>query len=91
MRLLGTCLIVCSALLAALGVAALVILVLGVNEDALAAAPAFMVAQPWATWLGPALDVAGDSVSLRTVMVAGLLAINPALLFVIGHLLRRSG
>lgn len=91
MRVLGTCLLVCSAVLAALGVGALVILILGINEDALAAAPAFMVAQPWATWLGPALGIAGNSVALRTLMVAALLAINPALLLLIGRWLRRRG
>ncbi len=91
MRVLGTCLLVCSAVLAALGVGALVILILGINEDALAAAPAFMVAQPWATWLGPALGLAGNSVALRTLMVAALLAINPALLLLIGRWLRRRG
>ena len=89
MRALGTFLLICSVVLALLGIGAFVFLVLGLKEDALAAAPAFLVSEPWSSLLMPETEDGKNTLVLKTALMAVFLSINPLILFLLGRWLRR--
>ncbi len=89
LRFFGTLSYVLAGFLALIGAAAFLAMVFGLKDDAMAAVPAFMVAQPWAS-IFPFTP--GNTTGGFYANIAGLgvmLAINPLILFGLGRWLRK--
>ncbi len=88
MRLLGAVSYVIAAILALAGIAAFGLMVFGLKEDAMAAAPAFFVAQPWAGILPLTAGDTSMAVVGNVALLGAMLAINPLLFFGLGRWFR---
>lgn len=87
MRVLGLLFYIAAGIMASVGAFAFAVLVFGVRQDALAAAPAILVAWPWSTFL---IDSDNPQMMIvNIILLAVMLAVNPLLLYLIGRRLRR--